>query len=278
MSVANFIPKLWSARLLANLDKSLVFKNFVNTDYEGEIQNLGDSVVINQFGDVTIKDYTGADIDNPEDVTSATQTLLIDQALYYNYKVNDIDAAQANIELVDKAQERAAYALGDKVDQKIAALVTGAGTTVGTLLAPISITKDNAYDKLVDLGVTLDEKNIARVGRKIVLPAWYLGLLSKDSRFTTNYKILEDGVVDGAIVGGFQLYMSNNIVRDTTDTGIYKIPAGTNQAISFAGQVVETEAYRPEKNFADAVKGLYGYGLKVVEPNALIQFLVKQGA
>lgn len=278
MSVQNFIPKLWSARLLANLDKSLVFKNFVNTDYEGEIQNLGDSVVINQFGDVTIKDYTGADIDNPEEVTSATQTLLIDQALYYNYKVNDIDAAQANIELVDKAQERAAYALGDKVDQKIAALVTGAGTTVGTLLAPISITKDNAYDKLVDLGVILDEKNIARVGRKIVLPAWYLGLLSKDSRFTTNYKILEDGVVEGAVVGGFQLYMSNNIVRDTTDTGIYKIPAGTNQAISFAGQVVETEAYRPEKNFADAVKGLYGYGLKVVEPKALIQFLVKQGA
>lgn len=278
MSVQNFIPKLWSARLLANLDKSLVFKNFVNTDYEGEIQNLGDSVVINQFGDVTIKDYTGADIDNPEEVTSATQTLLIDQALYYNYKVNDIDAAQANIELVDKAQERAAYALGDKVDQKIAALVTGAGTTVGTLLAPISITKDNAYDKLVDLGVTLDEKNITRAGRKVVLPAWYLGLLSKDSRFTSNYKILEDGVVEGAIVGGFQLYMSNNIVRDTTDTGIYKVPAGTNAAISFAGQVVETEAYRPEKNFADAVKGLYGYGLKVVEPKALIQFLVKQGA
>lgn len=278
MSVQNFIPKLWSARLLANLDKSLVFKNFVNTDYEGEIQNLGDSVVINQFGDVTIKDYTGADIDNPEEVTSATQTLLIDQALYYNYKVNDIDAAQANIELVDKAQERAAYALGDKVDQKIAALVTGAGTTVGTLLAPISITKDNAYDKLVDLGVTLDEKNITRAGRKVVLPAWYLGLLSKDSRFTLNYKILEDGVVEGAIVGGFQLHMSNNIVRDTTDTGIYKVPAGTSAAISFAGQVVETEAYRPEKNFADAVKGLYGYGLKVVEPNALIQFLVKQGA
>lgn len=278
MSVQNFIPKLWSARLLANLDKSLVFKNFVNTDYEGEIQNLGDSVVINQFGDVTIKDYTGADIDNPEEVTSATQTLLIDQALYYNYKVNDIDAAQANIELVDKAQERAAYALGDKVDQKIASLVTGAGTTVGTLLAPISITKDNAYDKLVDLGVILDEKNITRAGRKVVLPAWYLGLLSKDSRFTSNYKILEDGVVEGAIVGGFQLYMSNNIVRDTTDTGIYKVPAGTSAAISFAGQVVETEAYRPEKNFADAVKGLYGYGLKVVEPKALIQFLVKQGA
>lgn len=278
MSVQNFIPTLWSARLLANLDKSLVFRNFVNTDYEGEIQNLGDSVVINQFGDVTIKDYTGADIDNPEDVTSATQTLLIDQALYYNYKVKDIDAAQANIELVDKAQERASYALGDKVDQKIASLVTGAGTTVGTLSAPISITKDNAYDKLVDLGVILDEKNITRAGRKIVLPAWYLGLLSKDPRFTTNYTILENGVVEGAIVGGFQLYMSNNIVRHTTDTGIYKIPAGTNAAISFAGQVVETEAYRPEKNFADAVKGLYAFGLKVIEPNALIQFLVKQGA
>lgn len=31
----NFIPTIWSARLLANLDKSLVALQFVNRDYEG---------------------------------------------------------------------------------------------------------------------------------------------------------------------------------------------------------------------------------------------------
>lgn len=276
MAYTNFIPKIWSARLLANLDKNLAFRGFVNSDYEGEIQNFGDSVVINQFGDVTIKDYTGADIDTAEEVSSATQTLQIDQGKYFNFKVKDIDAAQANVELVDKAMERASYAIADEIDQALAGLVVGAGNTVGTLVAPISITKDNAYDQLVDLGVKLNELNVPKAARKVMLPPWYIGLLAKDARFTANPKVLEDGVVGRA--GGFDIHESNNIVRDTTDTGIYKVPAGTNQAISYAGQIVETEAYRPEANFADAVKGLYVYGHKVVEPKALVQFLCKQGA
>lgn len=278
MSVANFIPKIWSARLLANLDKSLVFRNLVNTDYQGEISNLGDSVVINQIGGVTIKDYDGSDIDAPEDLTSATQTLLIDQAKYFNFSVKDVDAAQANVELVDKAMDRAAYGIADVIDQSIAGLVTGAGTTVGTLLAPIEVTVDTAYDAIVDLGVVMDTNNISRAGRNIVLPSWYLGLLSKDPRFTLNYSILENGLVEGANVAGFKIYMSNNLVKDTTDPTIYKVPAMTNAAISYAGQIASTEAYRPEANFSDAVKGQYVYGHKVVEPKALVQFLVKQGA
>ena len=32
----NFIPELWSARLLANLDNTHVFANCVNRDYEGK--------------------------------------------------------------------------------------------------------------------------------------------------------------------------------------------------------------------------------------------------
>jgi hypothetical protein len=278
MSVRNFVPKLWSARLLANLDKKLVFRGLVNTDYEGEIAQFGDSVVINQMGNITIKDYDGSDIDTPDDVTSVTQTLLIDQAKYFNFKVKDIDAAQANVELVDRAMDRAAYAIGDEIDRAIAGLVVGAGIHVGTVASPIEITVSNAYDKLVDLGVKLDEENVSRVGRNVVLPAWYLGLLSKDPRFTANFTILENGVVEGASVGGFGISMSNNIKRDATDTSIYHIPAMTDAAISFAAQVTETEAYRPESNFADAVKGLYVYGHKVVEPKALVEFVVKQGA
>ena len=107
MALQDFIPKLWSARLLANLDKKLVFRNAVNTDYEGEITRFGDSVVINQMGAVTIKDYTGADIAAPDDVTGATQTLLIDQAKYFNFKVKDITKAQANVDLVDEEIGRA---------------------------------------------------------------------------------------------------------------------------------------------------------------------------
>ena len=58
MSVATFIPELWSARLLQGLEKSHVATNLVNRDYEGQIRNQGDKVNINTLSDVAIKTYT----------------------------------------------------------------------------------------------------------------------------------------------------------------------------------------------------------------------------
>ena len=44
---------------------------------------------------------------------------------------------------------------------------------------------------------------------------------------------------------------------------------GTNAGASFAQQIAQLEAYRPEKRFADALKGLHLFGGKVVRPTAL---------
>ena len=246
----NFIPTIWSARLLANMDKSLVALQFVNRDYEGEITAYGDTVKINQLGDITIKDYDGSDIDDPEELSSTQQTLVIDQAKYFNFSVKDVDRAQSNVNLLDGSMQRAGYAMADVIDQDIFGRYVQAGIKVGTEAAPTVIdTPEKAYDTLVDLGVKLDEKNVPKVGRKIALPAWYFGLLAKDQRFTRDLTILANGVVEGVTVGRFELLQSNNLA--TTETGVVHALAGTTQAISFANQIVETEAYRPEKNFSD---------------------------
>ncbi|HHX0197874.1 TPA: P22 coat protein - protein 5 domain protein [Enterococcus faecalis] len=273
----NFIPTIWSARLLANLDKSLVALQFVNRDYEGEISAYGDTVKINQLGNITIKDYTGADIDDPEELNSAQQTLTIDQAKYFNFSVKDVDKAQANVNLLDGSMQRAAYAMADVIDQDIFGQYAEAGIKVGDETTPTVIdTPEKAYDALVDLGVKLDEKNVPKVGRKIALPAWYFGLLAKDPRFTKDLTILANGVVEGATVGRFELLQSNNLA--TTASGAVHALGGTIQAISFANQIVETEAYRPEKNFSDAVKGLSVWGRKVVQPDCLIDFVISPKA
>ena len=257
----NFIPTIWSARLLANLDKSLVGLQMVNRDYEGEIQAYGDNVKINQLGDITIKDYTGADIDDPEEIDSTQQTLTIDQAKYFNFTVKDVDKAQSNVNLLNGSIERAAYAMSDVIDQDIfSTMATGAGIKVGSASSPQEVFKDTAYDILVDLGVKLDEKNVSKAGRKIVCNQhWHLGLLAKDPRFTKDMNILANGVVEGVKFECFQLLSSNNL-KAGTGTAVHSV-GGTNQGMSFANQIVETEAYRPEKNFSDAVKGLSVWGL-----------------
>ncbi len=52
--------------------------------------------------------------------------------------------------------------------------------------------------------------------------------------------------------------------------------AGYEQTISYAEQIVKVEAYRPEKRFSDAVKGLHVYGAKVVRPDTLAVLTVQR--
>ena len=278
MSVKNFIPQIWSARLLAHLDKIHVYAGLVNRDYEGEIKQFGDTVKINQIGDITIKKYTGAKIDDPEELTGEQNTLVIDQANYFNFAIKDVDNAQTNPKLMNEAMARAAYGLNDTVDSLLAGImVAGAAGAIGSDESPFVPTKDDAYDLLVDLGTELTEKNVPLLGRWVVVPPFYHGLLQKDSRFVGNGTDVNMAILQGGHIGaaaGFQIYVSNNVPN--TDGEKYKILAGTNAGASFAEQITETEGYRPESNFSDAVKGLHLCGVKVLQKNALATLTVNR--
>ena len=278
MSVKNFIPQIWSARLLAHLDKIHVYAGLVNRDYEGETKQFGDTVKINQIGDITIKKYTGAAIDAPDDLTGEQDTLTIDQANYFNFAIKDVDNAQTNPKLMNEAMARAAYGLNDTVDSLLAGImVAGAAGAIGSDESPFVPTKDDAYDLLVDLGTELTEKNVPLLGRWVVVPPFYHGLLQKDSRFVGNGTDVNMAILQGGHIGaaaGFQIYVSNNVPN--TDGAKYKILAGTNAGASFAEQITETEGYRPESNFSDAVKGLHLCGVKVLQKNALATLTVNR--
>lgn len=112
MAITTFIPTVWSARLLAHLDSAHVATQFVNRDYQGDIQNAGDRVKINQVSAVTIRDYVkNTDMEQPETLSTAEQVLVVDQAKYFHFQVDDVDAVQAAAPLMDSAMERAAYGL-----------------------------------------------------------------------------------------------------------------------------------------------------------------------
>ena len=51
--------------------------------------------------------------------------------------------------------------------------------------------------------------------------------------------------------------------------------AGSRIATTFAQQILQVEGYRPEKRFADALKGLYVYGGKVTRGTSLVVASVK---
>lgn len=275
MSVTNFIPTIWSARLLAHLDKKHVYAALVNRDYEGEIKSYGDTVKINQIGDVTIKDYEkGKDIDVPEDLSGDQTILTIDQAKYFNFSIDDVDKAQINPKLMDAAMKRSAYKMNDVTDLFLSNMMYLAAqnnsTNLGSDTSVVIPTKSDAYDYLVDLGTDLTEKDVPTEGRWVVIPAWYHGLLLKDNRFVGNGTDYNKALIEGGEVGvaaGFKVWLSNNVPNTSGEK--YKIIAGTNAGASYAEQILETKAYSPEKRFADAVKGLHVYGGKVIQPKCL---------
>ena len=273
MAISTFIPTIWEARLLAHLDKSLVYGNLCNRDYEGDIRNAGDTVKINQISDITIKDYTkGTDIE-VENVDGTPTELVISQNKYFAFSVEDVDAAQANVNLIDGAMQRASYGIRDTIDQYIASFYKDAGVTtgLGDDTTPLSVTSaTKAYESLVDLKGALDDQNVPADGRFVVVPSAFYGFMLKDSRFVAAGTTKTDATLANGYIGtaaGFQIFQSNNVPN--TKGAQYKILAGTRAAISYVQQITRTEAMRMEKSFSDLVRGNFVFGAAVVQPKAL---------
>ena len=273
MSLGNFIPQVWSAQLLASLKKSLVFgqDGVVNRDYEGDITQYGDTVRINSVGAVTVGNYSTNGTLNLQQLDSTQQSLLIDQQKYFNFMIDDVDKAQTNPKVMQQAMVEAAYGLRDEADKYIASLYTEAANGIGGV-GGVVVDKDNAYEYLVDLSVILDENNVPSASRWVIVPAWVHGMLLKDDRFVSTGSASADDTLANGMVGraaGFDILVSNNVSKSADAVPVYRAMAGYRGAISYAEQVSQVEAYRPENRFADAVKGLHLYGAKVVRSNGL---------
>ena len=284
MATTTFIPELWSARLLYALDKAHVATNLVNREYQGIIANQGDTVHINSIGAITVKDYTkNADIAGPEALTTTDQTLVIDQCKYFNFQVDDVDNAEVAGDLIDTAMGRAAYSLADVADAyllKTIAAGAASGNTVGAASGPIALTSANVYENIVKLRTKLDKANVPNPGRTIVVPPEVYALLLMDDRFAKSDAAAgQSALLNGEVgrVAGFTVYMSTNVRTGTgTDTGktpYFEITAQVSTATTYAEQIIKTEAYRLEKRFADAVKGLHVYGAKVTDGSQIAKLI-----
>lgn len=275
MSVASFIPTVWSARLLKHLENTHVYDALFDRQPSGDAAEYGEKVKINGLNPVTITDYTknGA-LPEPEQLTTEAQTLTIDQSKSFNFYVDDVDAAQARSEMMDAAMRSAAYGLADAEDKYLAKVLSGAAGVItqnlGSDSAPLSIDSGSAYDLLVEMKVALDQANVPTEGRCVIVPPRFAGCMLKDSRFAAAYGMQAQTALENGRVGcaaGFEIRVSNNVPNTAGQK--YKVMAGYGGTAALAEQIVKTEAYRPENRFADAVKGLHVYGAAVTRPGTL---------
>jgi hypothetical protein len=268
-SEVNFIPEVFSKLLQAKFYSKSILPEISNTDYEGEISGQGDKIVVRTVPAVTINDYAGTI--TTQELTTAKVEMLIDKAKYYSFKVDDVLAAQADINMLEAASTDASEGMRIAVETDVlSSAVTGA-TTIG---AQTTITSSNILEEILTLSKTLDELNIPEEGRFIVLSPEFISML-KQSELRQAYLTgdatspLRNGLV--GMVDRFKVFQSNMVYTPASggDAGYTHVLAGHPKALSFASQFTNTETVRMESTFGDQVRGLKVYGSKVITPNAL---------
>lgn len=277
MSYRNFSPKIWAKQINRELERAMVFAEDCNRQYEGDVKQMGDTVKVLGVGKPTITKQVGGSIvlQDAEAVEDTSVDMVINRVAYFNYLVDDIDRRQAVGGLMDALSAESSEGTANAMDEDIAAL---AGTADAPKLfkSTTAITVDNIL-KQIDLGVQKLMENDVKPETKIVVtvPPWFKTILRQAyvQLDTNNSAMLKNGRVgqyDNVIVK-----MSNNCHRNS-DNG-HDIMLRTQRAVAFANPLTHVEPYRPEKRFADAVKGFVLYGTKIVRPKEMIVLNVKEG-
>lgn len=269
MAITNFISTVWSETLFGALNTRYVGVSNCNRAFEGDIREQGAVVKICGVGDVAVGDYTkNTDMSAPQTLDDTVRELCIDQAKYFNFQIDDIDRAQSSPKLMSEAMRVAAAALAQKADEYVYSLYGGAGTT----LTNDALTEDNVMDMIISARTALYAAGVADMSDVVleVTPeVAALILKAKIALSTDNGEALEAGCLGS--VGGCKIFVSSGIVKEEAgDKTWHKCLARTKRAVAFAEQLSEIDAYRPEKRFADAVKGLHLYGAKVVHPAEMV--------
>ncbi|MBX3139850.1 MAG: hypothetical protein KF875_03795 [Trueperaceae bacterium] len=211
MSVNNFVPQVWSARTKAHLDANLVIAARANRDWEADARS--GTVKINEVGDVPVVTHSKGATVAYSDPASTQQTLSLNQRKIAGFKVDDLDAIQANINLVERYSRRMGVSLANDIDRAIAGTYTAAGAG-NIALTLSSLTAGDVRKAFADAAAMLDTNNVPADDRWALLSPLFQAAMFKDTAITQATDRGDAVLASGAIgrFMGFDLYQSNNLL------------------------------------------------------------------
>jgi hypothetical protein len=121
----NFSPTIFSKQVQLAFRKASVVEEITNSDYYGEIANMGDQVKIIKEPEISVKAYARGQVIQPQDLDDEEFALKVDKANYFAFKVDDIEEAHSHVNFQSLATDRAAYRLADQFDQDVLGYLSG---------------------------------------------------------------------------------------------------------------------------------------------------------
>ena len=294
-----FIPAIWSNKLLLKFYAATTFGDVSNTDYEGDIKNVGDKVIINTVPDITINDYTVGQNLNYQVPTPNTLELLIDKGKYFGINVSDVLEYQSQPNLMDMFTSDAAQQMKIAIDSESflatyngsAAANQGANAgkrtgayNLGTDAAPVALTSMNILQTITSMASILDEQNVPESDRWLILTPYERQLLMSSNLSQAQFMGDSSSIVRNGKIGmidRFTVYVSNLLPVASAGfaytggaaAGTAKrhiVLAGHKSALTFASQINKVENIPNPNDFGTLVRGLMVYGRRVIKPEALV--------
>lgn len=291
------IPEVWSPLVNVKFYEFSVLEHIANTNWEGEIKSYGDKVNIRLRPDINISDYhKGMDLDVQTPDQPMTD-LVIDRGLYWNFLVEDVDRAQADLNFLEEWTEDAAerqnertneivlgevYANVDANNQGASAGLRTGYYDLGAPSAPVTLTPANVVSVLGKCASVLTEAKVPRSKRWMVLPPWITQLIyespyNKALVQGNDQDMLRKGHIGS--IAGFDIFESNQLAMAEDGGNLAtNVIFGHISAITFASQFVNSEVIPAERKFGRFARGLNVFGFNVVKPDAMGLLYCRLGA
>ena len=121
----NFSPVIYSKQAQIAFRKAATVAAITNSDYFGEISNQGDTVRIIKEPEITVNTLKRGTSLATQVLNDADFQLVIDQANYFQFELDDIEEAHSHIDFMKMATDRAGYRLADTYDLEVLAYLSG---------------------------------------------------------------------------------------------------------------------------------------------------------
>lgn len=258
----------WSKLVLAKLRNELVLKDGVvfNNDYEGS-PAAGNVKIPVRDEEVKVSDYDKANGIQGTHGTTAYENMPITKDKAVNEIIDGYDAKAVPDDLVADRLDSAAYSMAKQID-------TDGGTTLlaaATVDNETALSKDNIYEKIVDIRTRMNKANIPNDGKRylLALPD-AMALILKSPEFISASSLGDEVKQSGAVgkIAGFLVIEWN----DTTPN--LQLLAGhprfATRAMEFAVDIHLQDLNGSGKYIgASAVQGRKVYDHKVLRSIAI---------
>lgn len=291
---SRFIPAIYSKKVLRKFLNETVFQDICNRDYEGEVRAYGDTVFIRRTPDVIVNDYeVGLDITYDVPDKDAVE-MVIDKAKYSAFRVDDVDRAQSDLDLINLFSKNTKKEINIVVDQEVLAYMATAadaanvGATAGLIsgninlgvaATPVVVTNGNeALKVILNMNQALDENAVDSENRFAVFPAWFCNLLKDGDLKRADVTGDNTGVIRTGLIGmvdGTKIYRSNHLPVSTTE---FSAIGGTPEATSFAAQIDKSDQLKIPTSFGEYWRTLFVWGRLVTQPQALTVAVIEWAA